>query len=89
MKEHIIDLCNRELAKRRRLSPVGGDKQGGGAEQEQEKTDDLEQTKDAPLVRGYDFLREFPVRIFPTFAAANGVELTRIPLSLPTQNDSL
>lgn len=45
MKDHIVELCNRELAKRR--PPEGGDGEAAGAEE-----------RDAPLVRGYEFLRE-------------------------------
>jgi hypothetical protein len=47
MKEHIIDLCNRELARRK---PPAAD---GEASTSAPKTAE----RDAPLVRGYNFLR--------------------------------
>lgn len=47
MKEHIIDLCNRELA-RRRSTPAEG---------EAPTSAPRKAARDAPLVRGYNFLR--------------------------------
>lgn len=50
MKEQIVNLCNRELA-RRPAAPEGDAATGeGGIEKE---------AQDLPLVRGYNFLRTF------------------------------
>lgn len=54
MKEHIIDLCNRELA-RRRHTPV---------EAETSTSASRKKNRDAPLVRGYNFLRSSSPALF-------------------------
>ncbi|ORY89721.1 mediator complex subunit MED14-domain-containing protein [Leucosporidium creatinivorum] len=54
MKEHIIDLCNRELARRRGPSPpppATGEEASGAAPPAPKKR------RDTPLVRGYNFLQ--------------------------------
>lgn len=48
IKEHIVELCNRELA-RRKAPPEGSD---------QKQEDAQFAANDTPLVRGYNFLRE-------------------------------